>query len=209
MKIMQTIADLASKVLRTFPIKKTVHLKPTNKSEPIGRQTLANFLNASPTSGGRQSTRNGRRMVLVDGTNVASTNSAGFRVDSLEACLDKLSAQNETYAFVPQFRLKNAFSSNNRRLQQLERELRVYITPGKTLNGEIRTCNPNPFLLDVAKEFGAAIVSNDGFVEERRLDGDFDRMLRDRQVGFKWTSTGIEFAPADSNAGQTLEDILR
>lgn len=207
MKIMRTIADLASKVLRTFPIKKTIHLKPPLKVDTFDRPALAHFLNAPP-SGRRFTTGNGRRLVLVDGTNVAVSNGV-FRVDILERCLNALSERNETHAFVPQFRLKQAYCSNNRRLQELERQQRVCITPGKTLNGAIRTSNPNPFLLDAAKEFGAAIVSNSDFVEERRMDVDFDQMLRDRQVGFQMTSTGIEFMPADKNAGNTLEYILR
>lgn len=110
--------------------------------------------------------------MLVDGTDVATEHgrSAQFSVSGLEMCLNKLKQNNETYAIVPQFRLKGQYSSDNRRLQQLEKQRQVIITPGKTLNGVICTCNPNPILLDIAKEFGTAIVSNNDFHEESNLD---------------------------------------
>lgn len=154
MTILKKCVDLASRfILR----KKQAHLK---------KHSCHNYSNKSPRPW------SSRRLVLIDGTDVAtrSGKQSTFSVADLERCLDKLSASNETYAIVPQFRLKNAYSSDNRRLQNLQSMRKVIITPGKTLNNAILTCNPRAFLLDIAKEFNAAIVSNDEFNEERSLD---------------------------------------
>lgn len=154
MTIVRKIVDLASRFIR-------------RKSQPnIKRHSCRNYFNKSPTPWSR------RRLVLIDGTDVALRNGkqSTFSVSDLETCLNKLSANNETYAIVPQFRLKNAYSSDNRRLQNLQTMRKVIITPGKTLNNTILTCNPRAFLLDIAKEFNAAIVSNDNFDGERSLD---------------------------------------
>lgn len=168
MKVVRQIADFASKIIRSIhTTKKTVQLK-YKKPDVWPTHNRANFINQTPW---RPSSLG--RIVLVDGTNVAMSrnrSSAHFSVSGLEICLDKLSSTNETWAIVPQFRLKQAYSSDNRRLQQLEKQKKVMITPGKTLNNNILTCNPKPILLDIAKEFGAAIVSNDQFEEERRID---------------------------------------
>lgn len=166
MKFVERIADFNCKIIRNYHrTKKTVLLKP--KSFEIPKLYKANFLNESsrrPSSG--------RRLVLIDGNNVASSQSSNsnFSVERLELCYNELAKSNDVVAIVPQFRLKQQYSSNNRRLQELEKIGQVLITPGKTLNGQIRTCNPNAILLDIAKEFTAAIVSNGDFETEKKLD---------------------------------------
>lgn len=55
-------------------------------------------------------------------------------------------------------------------LQRMQKQGSVIITPGKDLNGRVLTCNPNPFILDIAKMTGALIVSNYDFRAELSLD---------------------------------------
>lgn len=198
MKLVKSVADLAKRVLRYFPLRRII-LKAT------GRTGLRHphYLNAGRVRG----TFNGRRMVLIDGTDVATSYApATFSVNDLEGCINLVSKRNECYAVVPQFRLKHAFSDNNSRLQQLQRDRRILVTPGKTLDGKLLTCAPNPFMLDVAKEFGAAIISNAGFDAERKLDPDYAALLKERQIGFEWTSNGLRFRA--KNPLRTLEEIL-
>lgn len=68
------------------------------------------------------------------------------------------------------FRLKAKYSSDNQMLQRMQKEGKVIITPGKDLNGQVVTCNPNPFVLDIAKLTGGLIVSNYDFQAEQSLD---------------------------------------
>lgn len=48
----------------------------------------------------------------------------------------------------------------------MQRDGSVVITPGKDLNGNVVTSNPNPILMDIAKEFEADVISNNDFQEE-------------------------------------------
>lgn len=60
-------------------------------------------------------------------------------------------------------RLKQAYSSDNRWLQSMEKQSRVCISPCKQLNGACVVSDFNRVLLTIAAEHDAAVITNNTF----------------------------------------------
>ncbi|XP_059614857.1 endoribonuclease ZC3H12A-like [Phlebotomus argentipes] len=135
--------------------------------------SIFNVVRIGKTNGKRQNdadssgNRKMARMYIIDGTDVAMTYGEGriFSVRGIQIALNKYADMNcEVYAIVPQKTMKKIFTDNHTLIHALQKSGKVFCAPGKNLpNGSITECNPQRFILDIAIQYDAVILSNSDF----------------------------------------------
>lgn len=87
-----------------------------------------------------------------------------FSVKGIEICLEFFEKEGyEVKAVVPQKRLKKNLSSDSEMLEKLHRQGKIVLTPCKNLPGKCATSYDDRFIIQLAQEFDAAIISNDNY----------------------------------------------
>lgn len=107
-----------------------------------------------------------KRMVVIDGSNVAfhHSNNKEFSVKGLSIVVEYFKSRgHEVKAIVPQFRMKKHLSTDQNTLETLQQQGIVILTPSKNLPGQCSSSYDDRFILDVADNFDAAIISNDNY----------------------------------------------
>ncbi|KAG4077012.1 hypothetical protein HA402_015999 [Bradysia odoriphaga] len=169
-------------------------------------QTSTTPTNPKPISGIK-------RMVLIDGSNVAFGHSRnkGFSVEGIEICLNYfLERGYEAKAIVPQMRLKKAKSSNTDLLAKLESEGKVVFSPCKNLpSGQKVTSYDDRFIMDFAVDCDAAVISNDNYRDLSKENEKYREVVNTRVIGFTFLNDIIRF-PQDpyGKFGPSLTEIL-
>lgn len=126
-----------------------------------------------------------KRMIVIDGSNVAyhHSNNKEFSVKGLSIVVEYFKSRgHEVKAIVPQFRMKKYLSTDQNALETLQQQGIVILTPSKNLPGQCSSSYDDRFILDVADNFDAAIISNDNYkdlLEEKPCK------LNERQNSFK------------------------
>lgn len=107
-----------------------------------------------------------KRMIVIDGSNVAfhHSNNKEFSVKGLSIVVEYFKSRgHEVKAIVPQFRMKKHLSTDQNALETLQQQGVVILTPSKNLPGQCSSSYDDRFILDVADNFDAAIISNDNY----------------------------------------------
>lgn len=112
-------------------------------------------------------------------------------------------------AVIPQFRMKRVQTDNQNIMLELEKKHLLIKTPSKDLCGETSASYDDRFILNIAKEFDAAIVSNDHYRDLILENDDWRFLIYNRVIGYTWVANKI-FFPDDpyGKKGPNLEDIL-
>lgn len=87
-----------------------------------------------------------------------------FSVRGLAICIEFFEREGHVVkAVVPQMRLKQNMSSDPALLETLHKQGKVLLTPCKNLPGQNVTSYDDRFIMDLASEFDAAVISNDNY----------------------------------------------
>lgn len=153
-----------------------------------------------------------KRMVLVDGSNVAYHHSLNkeFSVKGLKICVDYFAKMgHEVKAVVPQYRLQKTKSSDPAELESLHRQGKIIFTPCKNLPGKSATSYDDRFTLQLASELDAAVISNDNYRDLINENAAFKKIIENRVIGFTWCND-VFILPKDpyGRMGPSLASIL-
>lgn len=138
------------------------------------------------------------------------TENGRFSVRGLELCLEHFMAMGfDAKAVVPQFRMKRTQTDDQVKMLTLEARKLLIKTPAKDLAGKFAASYDDRFILNIAKEFDAAVVSNDHYRDLLPESEDFARIIRSRVIGYTWVMNKL-FIPDDpyGKMGPTLDQIL-
>lgn len=154
---------------------KQMHLQALRKVNRIikSRITATNPTNKSPDLNEME-----KRMIIIDGSNVAFHHGASgvFSVKGIELCLQYFETRGfDVKAIVPQMRLRMGKSSDPKRLDKLSNDRKVILTPCKNLPGNRSSSYDDRFILEIAEKLDAAVISNDNYKDLlNQSDGKFD-----------------------------------
>lgn len=133
-----------------------------------------------------------------------------FSVLGLELCLKHFLAMGfDAKAVVPQFRMKRTQTDNHVKMLELEQRKLLIKTPAKDLAGKFAASYDDRFILNIAKEFDAAVVSNDHYRDLLPESPDFAFVISNRVIGYTWVLDKL-FIPDDpyGKIGPNLNQIL-
>ncbi|XP_036331183.1 uncharacterized protein LOC118742880 [Rhagoletis pomonella] len=131
--------------------------------------------------------RTSKRLVLIDGCNVAFNHSLNreFSVKGLKICIEffeKLG--HEVKAVLPQFRMHRC--SDSAAMTELRNAGKIVVTPCKNLPGMFSSSYDDRFILQLAAEMDAVIVSNDNYRDLINENRAFKKLIENRVIGFTW-----------------------
>ncbi|KAH8253800.1 hypothetical protein KR032_006961, partial [Drosophila birchii] len=221
---------LANNVINS--IQKTPKKSPKLLKKKSGRMSISQFTSAEKKKVGDYNSntfnpteetdepgqangkpKSNKRSIIIDGSNVAFAhgNSNVFSSEGIKYCLqyfDKMG--HNAKAVMPSFR-RNAFkSSNPELLDQLHKEGKIVFTPCKNIPGQKSISYDDRFILQLAYEWNAAVVSNDNYRDLIDESPAFKKIVETRVLGYTWCDN-IFILPKDPYGrwGPTLDEILR
>ncbi|BFG04983.1 uncharacterized protein DMAD_03829 [Drosophila madeirensis] len=157
--------------------------------------------------------KSNKRAVIIDGSNVAFAhgNSNIFSSEGIKYCLqyfDKMG--HKVKAVIPMFRKNTTKSSNPELLDKLHKEGKIVFTPCKNLPGQMSTSYDDRFILQLAYEWNAAVVSNDNYRDLINENPAFKKIVETRVLGYSWCDN-IFILPKDPYGqwGPKLDEILK
>ncbi|XP_067631736.1 NEDD4-binding protein 1-like isoform X2 [Eurosta solidaginis] len=151
-----------------------------------------------------------KRMILIDACNVAFNHalSKEFSVKGLKICIDFFEKMgHEVKAVVPQFRMHKC--SDSATMFELHKAGKIVVTPCKNLPGKFSSCYDDRFILQLASEMDAAIVSNDNYRDLMNENAAFKKLIENRVLCFTWCNDVFMIAKDPYGRwGPTLQTIL-
>ncbi|XP_035911939.1 NEDD4-binding protein 1-like isoform X2 [Anopheles stephensi] len=205
----QNCIPLGFDVLKPQPTRNGGNQKPKAKNrwdKAVGQPVPAANQNVQQAAQGK------KRMVIIDGNNVAfgHLNGKMFSVKGLDLCIryfKKLG--HEVTAVVPQFRLKKHQSTDYVLLEKLNRDGDITLAPCKSLPGQFSSSYDDRLILSVAEQFDGVIISNDNFRDLLEISPAWRRIIETRVIGYSWVKDCF-FLPDDpyGRYGPTLQQIL-
>ncbi|KAH8234175.1 hypothetical protein KR038_002826, partial [Drosophila bunnanda] len=157
--------------------------------------------------------KSNKRSIIIDGSNVAFAHGKNkvFSCEGIKYCLQYFDKMGHSVkAVIPSFR-RNAFkSSNPELLDQLHKEGKVVFTPCKNIPGQKTISYDDRFILQLAYEWNAAVVSNDNYRDLIDESPAFKKIVETQVLGYTWCDN-IFILPKDPYGrwGPTLDEILR
>ncbi|KMY96388.1 uncharacterized protein LOC6736101 [Drosophila simulans] len=154
-----------------------------------------------------------KRFIIIDGSNVAFAhgNSNIFSSEGIKYCLQYFEKMgHQAKAVIPMFRKNNFKSSNPELLDKLHKEGKIVFTPCKNIPGQMSSSYDDRFILQLAYEKNAAVVSNDNYRDLINENPAFKLIVENRVLGYSWCDN-IFILPKDPYGrwGPTLDEILR
>uniref|UniRef100_A0A8D8C2K1 NEDD4-binding protein 1 n=1 Tax=Culex pipiens TaxID=7175 RepID=A0A8D8C2K1_CULPI len=157
--------------------------------------------------------RTAKRMVVIDGNNVAYGHSVGkeFSVKGLDICIQHFKQMGHNVkAVVPQFRQKKDKSTDQKRLDELYKAGDVLLAPSKSIPGQYSSSYDDRLILSVAEKFDGVVISNDNFRDLLQTDNEsWKKIIKTRVIGYTWVMDEF-FLPDDpyGRHGPKLKDLL-
>ncbi|XP_068144870.1 NEDD4-binding protein 1 [Drosophila tropicalis] len=156
---------------------------------------------------------NHKRSIVIDGSNVAfgHGNSNVFSAEGIKYCLQYFEKMGHNVkAVVPLFRKNPTKSSNPELLDRLYKEGKIVFTPCKNLPGQMSSSYDDRFILQIAYEWNAAIVSNDNYRDLINENVAFKKIIENRVIGYSWCDNMFILAKDPYGRwGPQLDEILR
>ncbi|XP_065369751.1 uncharacterized protein LOC135962006 [Calliphora vicina] len=154
----------------------------------------------------------GKRMVIIDGSNVAFKHALdqAFSVKGLKIAIEYFERMgHEVKAIIPQFRMNKCKSTDPDELMRLHKAGKIVQTPCKNLPGLTTSSYDDRFVLQLAFELDAAIVSNDNYRDLLHENPAFKKIVENRVIGYTWCND-IFILPKDPYGkwGPSLKTIL-
>ncbi|XP_017070348.1 NEDD4-binding protein 1 [Drosophila eugracilis] len=157
--------------------------------------------------------KSNKRSVIIDGSNVAFAHghSNVFSSEGIKYCLRYFEKMgHDAKVVVPMFRKNTYKSSNPEILDKLHKEGKIVFTPCKNLPGQMSSSYDDRFILQLAYEKNAAVVSNDNYRDLIDENPAFKKIVENRVLGYTWCDD-IFILPKDPYGrwGPTLDEILK
>ncbi|XP_017108488.3 uncharacterized protein [Drosophila bipectinata] len=157
--------------------------------------------------------KSNKRAVIIDGSNVAFAHgrSSIFSSEGIKICIDYFDKMGHNVkAVMPLFRRNASKSSNPELLDQLHKEGKIVFTPCKNIHGQMSISYDDRFILQLAYEMDAAVVSNDNYRDLMGENPAFKKIVESRVLGYSWCDN-IFILPKDPYGrwGPTLSEILK
>lgn len=176
------------------------------------KQTEQSKEGQKDTAPSREDDRRSKRMVVIDGNNVAYAHTFGqaFSVKGLEICIQYFKKMGHNVkAVVPQFRLKKDKSTDQKKLEELYKAGDVLLAPSKNLPGQRSSSYDDRLIISVAEKFDGVIISNDNFRDLLAESDSWKKIIESRVIGYTWAMDAF-FLPDDpyGRHGPKLKDLL-
>ncbi|XP_022222746.2 uncharacterized protein LOC111074321 isoform X2 [Drosophila obscura] len=185
----------------------------TAEKKELGKYNMNTFNPTDESEETDNEPKSNKRAVIIDGSNVAFAhgNSNIFSSEGIKYCLqyfDKMG--HNVKAVIPMFRKNATKSSNPELLDKLHKEGKIVFTPCKNLPGQMSTSYDDRFILQLAYEWNAAVVSNDNYRDLINENPAFKKIVETRVLGYSWCDN-IFILPKDPYGrwGPTLDQILK
>ncbi|TDG44398.1 hypothetical protein AWZ03_009201 [Drosophila navojoa] len=154
-----------------------------------------------------------KRSIIIDGSNVAFGHGRSniFSSEGIKYCVEYFEKMgHDVKAVIPLFRRNNNKSSNPALLDQLYKEGKIVFTPCKNLPNQQAISYDDRFILQLAYERNAAVVSNDNYRDLINENAAFKKIIENRVIGYSWCDN-ILILPKDpyGRFGPPLAEILR
>ncbi|XP_034103368.1 uncharacterized protein LOC117567463 isoform X1 [Drosophila albomicans] len=178
------------------------------------RKKLADYNSNTYNPGTTVSTADSKkRPIIIDGSNVAFAHGCSnvFSAEGVKYCIEYfLKMGHDVKAVIPQFRRNQHKSSNPALLDQLHKDNKIVFTPCKNLPNQQSISYDDRFILQLAYEKNAAIVSNDNYRDLIHENAAFKKIIENRVIGYSWCDD-ILILPKDpyGRFGPPLDEILR
>ncbi|XP_053666315.1 NEDD4-binding protein 1 [Anopheles marshallii] len=203
---------LGYSVLQRPASKATAIQKPTKKTRWENADNDMAVSNKAAPQNHAEKTEGTKRMVIIDGNNVAfgHLNNKTFSVKGLQLCINYFKRLgHEVIAVVPQFRLKKHQSTDYVLLDKMHRAGDVTLAPSKNLPGQCSSTYDDRLILSVAEQFDGVIISNDNFRDLLEISPAWRRIIETRVIGYTWVKDCF-FLPDDpyGRYGPTLQQLL-
>ncbi|KRF79185.1 endoribonuclease rege-1 isoform X2 [Drosophila virilis] len=154
-----------------------------------------------------------KRPIIIDGSNVAFGHGCSniFSAEGIKYCVEYFQKMgHDVKAVIPLFRRNPNKSSNPALLDQLHKEGKIVFTPCKNLPNQQSISYDDRFILQLAYERNAAVVSNDNYRDLITENVAFKKIIENRVIGYSWCDN-ILILPKDpyGRFGPPLAEILR
>nr|DBA26738.1 TPA: hypothetical protein GDO54_010960 [Pyxicephalus adspersus] len=158
------------------------------------------------------------RAIVIDGSNVAMSHGcrAVFSCRGIEIAVDWFRKRGHDYikVFVPSWRKEKARIdspiSDKHILDDLEKKMFLVYTPSRKINGKRIVCYDDRYIVKLAYEKDAIIVSNDNYHDLQSENVDWKRFIEKRLLMYSFVNN--KFMPPDDPLGRhgtTLSNFLR
>lgn len=158
------------------------------------------------------------RPIVIDGSNVAMAhgNDETFSCRGIEICVNYFRERGHTdiQVFVPAWRKERQKHDNHIQEQQLLEELKaegvLKFTPSSSIGGRRIVPHDDRYILNVAAEKGAVVVSNDNFRELINDKPEYKKVIEERILLYMFSDD--RFRPPDDPLGRngpSLDRFLR
>ncbi|XP_023162733.2 uncharacterized protein LOC111593896 [Drosophila hydei] len=154
-----------------------------------------------------------KRPIIIDGSNVAFGHGRSnvFSSEGIKYCIEYFQKMgHDVKAVIPLFRRNANKSSNPALLDQLYKDGNIVFTPCKNLPNQQAISYDDRFILQLAYERNAAVVSNDNYRDLINENAAFKKIIENRVIGYSWCDN-ILILPKDpyGRFGPPLAEILR
>ncbi|XP_001986814.2 uncharacterized protein LOC6559395 isoform X2 [Drosophila grimshawi] len=154
-----------------------------------------------------------KRSIIIDGSNVAFGHGCSnmFSSEGIKYCVEYFQKMgHDVKAVIPLFRRNATKSTNPEILDQLHRDGKIVFTPCKNLPNQQSISYDDRFILQLAYERNAAVVSNDNYRDLIHENPAFKKIIENRVIGYSWCDN-ILILPKDpyGRFGPQLDEILR
>jgi len=152
------------------------------------------------------------RPIVIDGSNVAMShgNKTTFSCKGIKICVDwfKAKGHKDITVFVPKWHKERAEPSHlppkesggREILLELETERLLTFTPSRQVDGKRIICHDDRYILNLATETGAVVVSNDSYKEFVNEKPGFKKVIEERILPFLFVND--RFMPPDDPLGR-------
>jgi len=158
------------------------------------------------------------RPIVIDGSNVAMShgNKETFSCKGIKICIDwfKSRGHEKITVFVPKWRKESSKPDapivSQNILLELEKERLLFFTPSRQVGPRRVICHDDRYILNLAAETGAVVVSNDNYRELINEKQEFKKVIEERIL--MYTFVDDRFMPPDDPLGRngpSLDNFLR
>ncbi|KAH8350262.1 hypothetical protein KR067_010810, partial [Drosophila pandora] len=185
----------------------------TSEKKKLGDYNSNTYNPATQESDTFAAPKSDKRAIIIDGSNVAFAHGRSniFSCEGIKICIDYFDKMGHNVkAVIPLFRRNATKSSNPDLLNQLHKEGKIVFTPCKNIPGQMSISYDDRFILQLAYEMNAAVVSNDNYRDLIDENPAFKKIVESRVLGYSWCDN-IFILPKDPYGrwGPTLTEILK
>lgn len=196
---------------------KEVLLKETSE---LLKSTIPTIESQGPSSKIKSASQESQnlRPIVIDGSNVAMShgNKETFSCKGIKICIDwfKSRGHMDIKVFVPKWRKESSKPDSPIVspiiLTDLEKEGVLFFTPSRQVGGRRLICHDDRYILNLAAETEAVVVSNDNYRELINEKPEFKKVIEERIL--MYTFVDDRFMPPDDPLGRngpSLDNFLR